>query len=72
MQKGSKLEFLSSCCDLVILVDFCTYSLLISVLKGLWDASAHVRQLDFCSGEQKARESHIISIQELFGPFGKF
>ena len=52
LQKRSKLEFLSSCCDLVILVDFCTYSLLISVLKGLWDASAHVRQLDFSSGEQ--------------------
>ena len=54
------------------------------VLKGLWHASAHVRHLDFCSGERffklqafgeeilfhrpwNARESHNISIQELFG-----
>ena len=59
-------------------------------LKGLWHASAHVLQLDFCSGEQffkigvlvkksssfhrplDALESHDNSIQELFGPFGKF
>ena len=54
------------------------------ILKGLWHASAHVRHLDFCSGERffklqafgeeilfhrpwNARESHNISIQELFG-----
>ena len=58
------------------------------LLKGLWHASAHVRQLDFSPadsfsrlafGEEilfhrpwDARESHNISIQELFGPFGKF
>ena len=34
MQKGTKFEFLSSCCDLVILVDFCTYSLLNSALTN--------------------------------------
>ena len=59
-----------------------------SVLRGLWQASAHVRQLDFSPGDSlsrlafgeeiffhrpwDARESHNISIQELFGPFGKF
>ena len=58
------------------------------LFKGLWHASAHVRQLDFSPadsfsrlafGEEilfhrpwDARESHNISIQELFGPFGKF
>ena len=57
-------------------------------LKGLWHASAYVRQLDFSPadsfsrlafGEEillhlpwDTRESHNISIQELFGPFGKF
>ena len=34
MQKGTKFEFLSSCCHLLILVDFCTYSLLISALTN--------------------------------------
>ena len=34
MQKGSKFSLLSSCCDLVILVDFYTYSLLISALTN--------------------------------------
>ena len=34
MQKGSKFELFSSCCDLVILVDFGTYSLLINALTN--------------------------------------
>ena len=34
MQKRRTFKFLSSCCDLVILVDFCTYSLLISALTN--------------------------------------